>query len=29
MNRDLSDREAKEIYEDMIADYWIDYYKSL
>lgn len=29
MNKDLSDREAKEIYEDMIADYWIDYYKSL
>lgn len=29
MNKDLSDKEAKEIYEDMIADYWIDYYKSL
>lgn len=29
MSEDLSDREAKEVYEDMIADYWIDYYKSL
>lgn len=24
----LSDEEAKEIFEDMEADYWIDYYKS-
>lgn len=24
----LSDEELKEIFEDMKADYWIDYYKS-
>ena len=24
----LSDEELKEIFEDMAADYWIDYYKS-
>lgn len=24
----LSDEELKEIFEDMEADYWIDYYKS-
>ena len=24
----LSDKELKEIFEDMEADYWIDYYKS-
>lgn len=25
----LSDEELKEIFEDMEADYWIDYYQSL
>lgn len=25
----LSDEELKEIFEDMEADYWIDYYHSL
>lgn len=25
----LSDEELKEIFEDMEADYWIDYYKSV
>ena len=24
----LSDKELKEIYDDMVADYWVDYYKS-
>lgn len=24
----LSDEEMKEIYEDMEADYWVNYYKS-
>lgn len=25
----LSDEELKEIFEDMQADYWIDYYQSI
>jgi hypothetical protein len=25
----LSDEELKEIFEDMEADYWIDYYQSI
>jgi hypothetical protein len=24
----LNDKELKEIYDDMVADYWVDYYKS-
>nr|DAW84527.1 MAG TPA: DNA ligase IV [Caudoviricetes sp.] len=26
---DISDEELKEIFEDMQADYWIDYYQSI
>ena len=26
--KNLSDEELKEIFEDIEADYWIDYYKS-